>query len=82
MGDSTVATGAGTCLGRTCLKWTSDGELSPLDLALVMGRLAQVDQELAVLPMPNLEVTARSRHGDRAAEGLSRLASSTESGHS
>jgi hypothetical protein len=35
-----------------------DGELSSLDLALVMGRLAHVDQELAVLPLHNLGITA------------------------
>jgi len=57
MGDSTLAVGANSCLGRTCLKWSPDGELSPLDLALVMGRLAQVDQELAV-PLRNPEKTA------------------------
>jgi hypothetical protein len=38
-----------TCLGRTCLKWGSDGELTPLDLSLVLERLAQVDQELTSL---------------------------------
>lgn len=58
MGDFTVAIGAGSCLGRTCMEWSSDGELSPMDLALVLGRLAQVDQELALLPQHNLEVTA------------------------
>jgi len=25
-----------TCLGRTCLKWSADGELSALDLGLVL----------------------------------------------
>jgi len=39
-----------SCLGRTCLEWRSDGELSGLDFHLVMERLAQVDQELAALP--------------------------------
>lgn len=34
------------CLGRTCLKWRADGELTALDLSLVMARLAQVDQEV------------------------------------
>jgi len=29
-----------TCLGRTCLKWGVDGELSALDLCLVLKRLA------------------------------------------
>ena len=31
------------CLTRTCLKWTADGELSPMDLKLVLDRLAAVD---------------------------------------
>ncbi|MEB3297139.1 MAG: hypothetical protein VKL23_06355 [Cyanobacteriota bacterium] len=38
-----------TCLGRTCLKWSSDGELTSLDLLLVLERLAQVDQEVSAL---------------------------------
>lgn len=39
----------GSCLGRTCMKWGSDGELSALDLCLVLERLAQVDQEVTSL---------------------------------
>ncbi|MCP9784348.1 hypothetical protein KBY83_13680 [Cyanobium sp. WKJ7-Wakatipu] len=38
-----------TCLGRTCLKWGADGELTNQDLSLVLERLAQVDQELTTL---------------------------------
>ena len=38
-----------TCLGRTCLKWSDDGELTSLDLSLVLERLAQVDQEVSGL---------------------------------
>ena len=38
-----------TCLGRTCLKWGPDGELTALDLGLVLERLAQVDHELTAL---------------------------------
>jgi hypothetical protein len=34
------------CLGRTCLKWSADGELTALDLSLVLSRLAEVDGEL------------------------------------
>jgi hypothetical protein len=37
----------GTCLGRTCLKWRHDGELTRGDLELVLERLAQVDQDMA-----------------------------------
>jgi len=35
-----------TCLGRTCLKWQADGELTALDLQLVLQRLALVDQDV------------------------------------
>lgn len=38
------------CLGRTCLKWSADGELTALDLGLVLARLAQVDEELTGTP--------------------------------
>ncbi len=38
-----------TCLGRTCLKWSADGELSTIDLSLVLERLAQVDSEVTGL---------------------------------
>jgi hypothetical protein len=37
----------GTCLGRTCLKWGDNGELTRVDLDLVLERLAQVDQDMA-----------------------------------
>jgi len=47
MTDSIHRPGPSNCLGRTCLKWGDDGELTPLDLSLVMERLAQVDQEVA-----------------------------------
>ena len=43
---SVPAAVATDCLGRTCLKWQTDGELTALDLSLVLARLAQVDQEL------------------------------------
>ena len=41
-------------MGRTCLKWGIDGELTALDLALVMERLAQDDQDVAVLRQDTL----------------------------
>ena len=44
-----------TCLGRTCLKWTADGELTSLDLILVLNRLAQADQELTGLRTDSLD---------------------------
>jgi hypothetical protein len=40
---------ASGCLGRTCLKWGADGELAPVDLLLVLERLAQVDPEVMAL---------------------------------
>jgi hypothetical protein len=51
-----------TCLGRTCLQWGPDGELTALDLGLVLERLAQVDHELTAVnqdtatpqPLPSL----------------------------
>ena len=43
MTDSTTTISIGNCLGRTCLKWGANGELTTNDLALVMERLAQVD---------------------------------------
>lgn len=41
-----AASGAVDCLGRTCLKWGADGELTAQDLSLVLERLAQVDQQV------------------------------------
>jgi hypothetical protein len=37
------------CLGRTCLQWRADGELTALDLRLVLERLALVDPEVTAL---------------------------------
>jgi hypothetical protein len=44
-----------TCLGRTCLKWSADGELTALDLGLVLERLAQVDPEMTGLRTGSLD---------------------------
>jgi hypothetical protein len=43
------------CLGRTCLKWSADGELTSVDLLLVLERLAQVDQEVTGLSTASLD---------------------------
>lgn len=63
---------AANCLGRTCMKWGADGDLTALDLALVLDRLAQVDQEVASLqrtmpveapvcpPMPSFSPDSRA----------------------
>lgn len=37
-----------SCLTRTCLKWTADGELSDVDLKLVLSRLAEADQQVSL----------------------------------
>ncbi len=55
MMDSTQTPSAIDCLGRTCLKWTADGELTSLDLILVLNRLAQVDQEVTGLRTGSLD---------------------------
>jgi len=49
MTDSHPLSGSSSCVGSTCLKWGSDGELTALDLSLVLERLTQVDQELTSL---------------------------------
>jgi hypothetical protein len=51
----TITIDASSCLGRTCLKWGVDGELTALDLALVMKRLALVVQDMATLHQDSLD---------------------------
>lgn len=46
---------AADCLGRTCLKWSADGELTSIDLLLVLERLAQVDQQVSSLCLDSLD---------------------------
>lgn len=41
-------TGA-SCLGRTCLKWRDDGELSDRDAHLILQRLVEVDRQALAL---------------------------------
>ncbi|MFM1798760.1 MAG: hypothetical protein RLZZ117_1038 [Cyanobacteriota bacterium] len=41
-----------SCLARTCLKWTADGELSEEDMRLVLNRLKEVDRPMAELLRP------------------------------
>jgi len=38
-----------TCMGHTCMKWGANGDLTALDLAVVISRLAQVDRDVAAL---------------------------------
>lgn len=67
MTDSTHPNGPSNCLGRTCLKWGAEGELTALDLSQIMERLAQVDQEVAAL----YQGTPDASHVPQSAEGLS-----------
>ena len=43
------------CLGRSCLKWEEDGELSPLDLQVILDRLRAVDAQASGLMDCTLE---------------------------
>ncbi len=43
------AAAASGCLGRSCMKWGADGELSPLDLQAVLERLSAVDEQASTL---------------------------------
>jgi len=52
MDQANSASDTGSCLGRTCLKWASDGELTALDMQAVLERLAQVDGDLASTLQP------------------------------
>lgn len=38
--------GGDGCLGRTCMKWGADGELTDLDFQLILQRLGAVDAAL------------------------------------
>lgn len=37
------------CLGRSCMKWGNDGELSALDLQSILQRLSAVDEQASGL---------------------------------
>jgi len=36
-----------TCIGRTCLHWGNDGELSDPDYQLIVQRLCRVDLQVS-----------------------------------
>ncbi|CAK6690236.1 hypothetical protein [Synechococcus sp. CBW1107] len=55
MAEPTMTMNSSSCLGRTCLKWEADGDLTALDLKLVLERLAQVDAEVAALLQGSLD---------------------------
>ncbi|MFZ9768479.1 MAG: hypothetical protein ACO3D4_00830 [Vulcanococcus sp.] len=40
------------CLGSTCMKWTASGELSAVDQARILERLAEVDENLSANRQP------------------------------
>lgn len=44
MVNDTQALQQDTCLGRTCMKWSADGELTEIDFQLIMERLVSSDQ--------------------------------------
>jgi len=44
------------CIGLTCLKWSTDGELSAFDLRLVLSQLARVDRHVAAIWGNNLDL--------------------------
>lgn len=44
------------CLGLTCLKWSSSGELEAIDLQLVLERLASADPSLCVMGSCSVDV--------------------------
>ena len=46
---------ATNCLGSTCMKWTSSGELSDVDLSNILERLAQVDANVVVMDSCHLD---------------------------
>jgi hypothetical protein len=56
---SRLSADAGHCLGRTCMKWRADGELTALDLRLIRERLGAVDAAFGA---------ALAREGSRADE--------------
>lgn len=41
------------CLGSTCMKWMPSGELSTVDQARIMERLAEVDANLSACRQPS-----------------------------
>jgi hypothetical protein len=47
-----------SCLGRTCMKWRQDGELTELDFRLVLQRLVEADAEAGGLLERSLESAA------------------------
>lgn len=55
MTDSIPMASIDDCLGRTCLQWGADGDLTALDLNLVLERLALVDPAVTALQLASVE---------------------------
>ena len=53
---TTSSMSTGCCIGLTCLKWSTDGELSAFDLRFVLSRLARVDRRVAETWGNNLDL--------------------------
>ena len=49
LGSMAGAADVNGCLGRSCMKWGEDGELSPLDLQTILERLSAVDEQASGL---------------------------------
>ena len=49
LGPMAGAADVNGCLGRSCMKWGEDGELSPLDLQTILERLSAVDEQASGL---------------------------------
>lgn len=49
---STEQSREATCLTRTCLQWTHEGELSAEDKQLVLNKLKKVDPAMAEFCTP------------------------------
>jgi len=63
------ASGA-SCLGRTCMKWSEDGELTDVDVQLILQRLVQADDPnaqtiLKTVPMETVTEDELSRSNSR-----------------
>lgn len=48
-GGLSESAGADELLGRSCMKWGDDGELSAFDLQGILARLSAVDQQASSL---------------------------------
>jgi len=47
--DASSGSEKATCIGRSCLKWGDDGELSAVDMQSILQRLSSVDEQASAL---------------------------------